>query len=293
MSHHALQHVVVRLLFDPEFVAALHAAPEVALADCGLTDVETRWLLSADPRAWNVDPLRRRRTLGALAEEFKASSALALAETRSLAFLERFFSSPNFHRAIRRRGSMGLAFAEFLADRLRDGALATPQLPDVLRLETLMARCRRDPAAAHPPPDPPAAVDDTALVAPAPQTAVGGFQANVIAVIQRVERHLFEAALVPAGAQCADAPRLDDLPPVDASRKIYLHCGPGLSGISLTAVDRAEFLVLLEAKRPASIRDLVQRAKKSNLPAPTTLNVIAEALAARRLVLCDTSPADA
>jgi hypothetical protein len=276
MSHHALQHVVVRLLFDPEFVAALHAAPEVALADCGLTDVETRWLLSADPRAWNVDPLRRRRTLGALAEEFKASSALALAETRSLAFLERFFSSPNFHRAIRRRGSMGLAFAEFLADRLRDGALATPQLPDVLRLETLMARCRRDPAADA-----------------APQTAVGGFQANVIAVIQRVERHLFEAALVPAGAQCADAPRLDDLPPVDASRKIYLHCGPGLSGISLTAVDRAEFLVLLEAKRPASIRDLVQRAKKSNLPAPTTLNVIAEALAARRLVLCDTSPADA
>ena len=116
MSHHTLQKLVVRMHFDEAFVAAIHAAPEQTLANLDLTEAERQQLLSVDRRAWRYDALRRKRTLRTLVEEFKTSTTIVLAETRSLASLEQFFSSSFFHGAVQERGSLGLSFAEFLLD---------------------------------------------------------------------------------------------------------------------------------------------------------------------------------
>src|SRR5262245_43999298 len=116
MSHHTLQKLVVRMLFDEAFVNEIYSAPEQALLEFDLTEAERRQLVGVDRRAWRHDALRRKRTLQSLAEEFKISTTIVLSETRSLASLERFFSSQFFHRSVHERGSMGLAFAEFLLD---------------------------------------------------------------------------------------------------------------------------------------------------------------------------------
>src|SRR5438105_2578944 len=144
MSYHALQRLVVRLLFDDELVAALYSNPDSVLVDLDLSHSERAQLLAVDRRVWRYDPLRRRRTLRTLVEEFKVSTTLVLSETRSLALLDRFFSSSYFHQSVQQRGSMGLAFAQYLEDLYRRDQSKVPQLPDILRLETTLARCRRD-----------------------------------------------------------------------------------------------------------------------------------------------------
>lgn len=142
MSHHALQRVVVRLLFDEAFVRELHTNPENALVGLDLTEVERAQLLAVDPRAWGHDALRGKRTLRTLVEEFKVSTTIALSETRSLASLERFFSTSFFQHAVGERGSMAMAFSEFLLDGSKRGEWKAPQIPDVVRLETAIAACR-------------------------------------------------------------------------------------------------------------------------------------------------------
>src|SRR5262245_1605552 len=121
MSHHTLQKLMVRMLFDEELVEAVYSAPEQAFSGLDLTDAERHQLLSVDRRAWRADLLRRRRTLRILVEEFKISTTIILAETRSLASLERFFSSPFWRRSVEDRGSMALSFVEFLLDGSRRG----------------------------------------------------------------------------------------------------------------------------------------------------------------------------
>jgi hypothetical protein len=218
-------------------------------------------LLGVDRRAWRHDPLRRRRTLRALAEEFKVSTTIILAETRLLASLERFFSSRFFHGSVEERGSMGLAFAEFLLDGFRRGEWKTPQIADVVRLEAAIAACRRALAreAHYEAGDLPATISDRTRVRLAPGYDAAGFQANVIATIQRVEQYLFELSLMPAMALCDDAPRLPALPEVDGQNKVYLLFSPGAAGISITNLDKSDFLVLYETKRAVEIRSLLSR----------------------------------
>src|SRR5262249_60232618 len=134
---------MVRMLFDGEFVEEVYAAPGRAFGGLDLTEAERGQLLGVDRRAWRHDPLRRRRTLRTLAEEFKVSTTIILAETRLLASLERFFSSRFFHGSVRERRSLGLAFAEFLLDGFRRGEWKTPQIAGVVRLEGAIAACRR------------------------------------------------------------------------------------------------------------------------------------------------------
>jgi hypothetical protein len=88
---------------------------------------------------------------------------------------------------------------------------------------------------------------------------VAGFQANVIAAIQRVEQYLFELSLMPAMALCDDAPGLPALPEVDERKKVYLLFSPGAAGISITNLDKSDFLVLFETKREVEIRSLMSR----------------------------------
>ncbi len=252
---------MVRMLFDEKLVDAVYAAPERALTGLDLTEGERRQLLGVDRRAWRHDPLRRRRTLRTLVEEFKVSTTIILAETRSLASLERFFSGRFFHDSINERGSMGMAFAEFLLDGLRSGEWSAPQIVDVARLEAAIAGCRRALAreAQYEVGDLPATISDRARVRLAPGYDVAGFQANVIPTIQRVEQYLFELSLAPAMALCADAPSLPALPEVDERNKVYLLFGPGATGISITNLDESDFLVLCEAKREVEIRSLLSK----------------------------------
>src|SRR5437868_2250360 len=119
MSYHTLQKLLVRMLFDEEFVEAVYTDSTQALAELDLSETERAQLRGVDRRAWRHDPLRRRRTLRTLVEEYKVSTTLVLAETRALASLERFFSSSFFHAAVQNRGSQGLAFSEFLLDGCR------------------------------------------------------------------------------------------------------------------------------------------------------------------------------
>jgi hypothetical protein len=261
MSHHTLQKLMVRMLFDEDFVEDVYAAPERALAELDLTEAERGHLLGVDRRAWRHDSLRRRRTLRTLVEEFKISTTIILAETRSLASLERFFSSRFFHHSIEERGSMGLAFAEFLLDGYRGGAWKAPQIADVVRLEAAIAGCRRALAREgnHGAGDLPATISDRTSVRLAPGYDVAGFQAKIIAAIQRVEQYLFELSLMPAMALCDDAPRLPALPEVDEQKKVYLLFSPGVAGISITNIDKPDFLVLYETKRAVEIRNLLSR----------------------------------
>ena len=249
------------MLFDEEFVEEVYAAPELALAGLDLTEAERSQLLGVDRRAWRHDPLRRRRTLRTLVEEFKVSTTIILAETRSLASLEHFFSSRFFHGSVVERGSMGLAFAEFLLDGSGRGEWKAPQVADVVRLEAAIAGCRRALAREnhYELGDLPATISDRARVRLAPGYEVASFQANVIATIQRVEQYLFELSLMPAMALCDDAPRLPALPEVDGQKKVYLLFSPGAAGISITNLDKSDFLVLYETKRAVEIRRLLSR----------------------------------
>jgi hypothetical protein len=261
MSHHTLQKLMVRMLFDEDFVEEVYAAPERALAGLDLTDGERGQLLGVDRRAWLHDPLRGRRALRTLVEEFKISTTIVLAETRSLASLERFFSSQSFHNSIEERGSMGMAFAEFLLDGFRRGQWNAPQVADIVRLEAAIAGCRRalSREGNYRAGELPATISEQTRVRLAPGYDVAGFQANVIPTIQRVEQYLFELSLMPAMALCDDAPRLPALPEIDEQKKVYLLFSPAAAGISITNIDKPDFLVLYETKRAVEIRSLLSR----------------------------------
>ncbi|MEO7632708.1 MAG: hypothetical protein ABIU20_04875 [Blastocatellia bacterium] len=274
MSHHALQKLAVRMLFDEAFVVAIHVNADEALVGADLTEAERAQLLNVDRRAWRHDALRRRRTLRTLAEEFKISTTVILAETRSLASLEQFFSSLFFHRSIEQRGSLARGFADFLLDGCQRGAWTAPQIPDIVRLETAIAGCRRalGREGEHEAVALPATINDRANVKLAPGCDVGSFQANTIPTIQHVERYLFELSLMPAMALCDDAPRLMGLPEVDSQKKVYLLFSPGASGISITNLDRAAYLVLYDTKRTVEIRSLLARPGKSSARAQEVLS---------------------
>ena len=278
---------MVRMLFDEAFVAAIHAAPEQALANLELTEDERAQLLRIDRRAWRHDALRRKRTLRTLVEEFKISTTIALAETRSLASLEQFFSSGFFHDAVQQRGSLGLSFAAFLQDGCKRESWRAPQLPDLLRLELALATCRRTLArdGAYEVNELPESIGDEARVQLAPGFGVGSFQANLIATIQQVEQYLFEVSLMPAMVLCDDAPRLPELLAVELKQKTYLLFRPGATGISLTEIDKASYLVLYETRRPIAIKTLFARAQSSGVHLRRASEVLSEWLDAGGIVM--------
>lgn len=145
MSHAALQRVVVRMLWDPEFVERVYATPLVALAGDDLESDEIAWLTQPDRRAWATDPARRARTLHGLLEEFPAAGALAARHERGLHVLDRFFSSTTFHACIRDGASLALAFGSYLA---REAAAATTdsRIRALASVEGGVASLRRAPA---------------------------------------------------------------------------------------------------------------------------------------------------
>jgi hypothetical protein len=237
VSHHELQRALVISLYDATFPAALASDPGLV---AGLTAAERGQLLQVDPRALRTDPLRRRRTLRTLAEEFKASTTLALAETRSLAFAEGFFASPQFRDAVLARRPLAPALGEFLLAAVDAGRLRTALLRDIVRLELTAARCRR---ARELPPRP--------GIALAPGVAVAALDAAALPAVQLVERWLFELGLMPQAALCDDAPPVPALPAAAGGTTRFLWT-PATSGVSLTTIDEGLYRVLATLEPPAT-----------------------------------------
>ncbi len=250
MSHRALQNALVIALHDEGFVAAMHRDPEGTLQPLRLTPAERRQLLAVDPRAFRTDPLRRRRILRVLAEELRAATTIALAETRSLAFAERFFGSPQFRAAVIERRPLVLAFGEYLAG----AGLAAPLAGDIIRLETLLARCRRDRLR------PPARG-----IALAPGVAVATFDAATLPAMQALERYVFELGLMPQVALCDDRPP----PPVAApsGEPAHLLVTPAASGVSLTTIDGDLHGVLSRLATPIERKDAAAALAPAGVPA--------------------------
>ncbi len=132
MKPRAVQHALVRMLFDPAYAAAVRAGP----VD-GLGERERLLLRAVDPRALTTDRHRRARAVHAIVDEYPASAAAL-----GLPALETFFAAPQFAGCISRRGAMALAFGTWLEDQAGGPG----------RIEAAGAALRRRPA--PPPPGP-------------------------------------------------------------------------------------------------------------------------------------------
>ena len=118
VSHIALQHVIVRMLYDPDLVARVYDDPHTATRDCDLTDDERAWLVRSDRRAWSVDPYRRARSLTGLFEQFPVTCARlvrALGRDAASERLDIYFSSATFHRDLQHGSVLAISFGHWLA----------------------------------------------------------------------------------------------------------------------------------------------------------------------------------
>ncbi len=131
MNPRAIQRAIVRMMYDPAFVAAIHGARAVP----GLAEPERALLRQVDRRAFTTDRFRRARAVQAIVDEYPASAAAI-----GLAAVESFLDSRAFHAVLVGRGAMALAFGTWLED----------QASGVGRIEASMAGLRRRE------PDPPA-----------------------------------------------------------------------------------------------------------------------------------------
>ena len=245
MNHHAAERLMVRMMYDPAFAERVQS-DDAPLRAAGLGEREIGWLRKVDRRAWRHDPARRRRTLRALVEELKASSAIALAEKKRVAFLEAFFASEPFHAAVQARGSLVAAFAEYLLA----AKLSTPQLPEVIRLESELARCRRELGAAGGPDwRPPAMPARLDRVIRAPGVSCGRFSPDALLAIQAVERFLFDCSLMPIVVLADDAPPLE-LPRPTNAPPVALGLIPTQAGISLVELEPPIFATIDRARVP-------------------------------------------
>jgi hypothetical protein len=140
MSHLALRRVMIRMLHDQEFAAAVYADGVRALAGIDVSATELAWLTRQPRAAWRTDPARPARVLAALAEEYPASVPLAVEHAAG------FLRSAEFHAAVQERGSLALAFGAHL---LRAPVRAARALAS---LEHAVALVRRAPRAPSPSP---------------------------------------------------------------------------------------------------------------------------------------------
>jgi len=147
MSARALQRVVVRMLHDASFVAAVYEDAEVALQSEGLTSAERVSLVRPDQRVWLLDPERPSRVFEAIRTEYPISCALAEVASGGRGGMLRFFSSRPFHEAVQQRGTVALAFGAWLEAEARDGRLGRKPTAATASLEAACARVRRGPLA--------------------------------------------------------------------------------------------------------------------------------------------------
>jgi hypothetical protein len=231
MSPVELQRVAVRMLFDAAFADAVYRDPEGALPN--VPAEQRAWLVRPDRRAWGADPLRRWRALTGLLEEYPAAGALAR-RARGVDALDAFFSSATFHDCVQGRGSLALAFGDFLA------AMPDARTTAVARVERAVARSRR--------PAPPTRGD----YALAPGVEVLVVPVGTLALYQLVGAHLAAhpegvVAAVAAGALPAHLPDLG----LESEALIVER---GAEGIGVSEAGEA-LVALLAAARGGAARE--------------------------------------
>lgn len=277
VDHHAAQRAIVRMLYDPAFAEAVRREP----AGAGLPPALAALLAGIDPRALRADSQRGRRTLGALVEELKASAVMALDESREIKLLDGFWASPEFHGAVEAERPLVLALADFLAGLCAAGRLRSALLPEVIALEAMQARARREagpiPLSLPPfaPGEPPAAATPLRL---APGVLFARLRPEALEAVARVDELLFELSLVPGLALCSDGPRLRLSPPDPARARLSLLAVPLASGLSLVQLDDELSALIEPLSRTPSLPagELLARAVAAGLPPPRARALVAE-----------------
>jgi hypothetical protein len=234
LDHRKLQRALVIALHDAGFARALREDAAGALAPLGLGAAEQAELARVDPRALATDPLRPRRVMRAIAEEYRASTTMLLARTRRIGALDGFFGSPWFRDAVMQDRALAVALGGYLAAEAGDDAL----LAGVVALEHARARARREASAPVRP-----------GVGLAPGVAVIEVDLAVLPAMQSVERWLFEVGLMPQILLADDAPRLPPLPAVGAGVE-HLLFQPAGAQVSMSSID-ADLYTVLAALVPA------------------------------------------
>jgi hypothetical protein len=259
MSHHTLQRVVFRMLYDPTFAQRVHDGEDIPV-----TPTERAWLLATDPRAWSVDHQRPTRTLHELSTEFPVSCALVVGTTRRVDTLRAFFRSPQFHQTVQNRGSLDEGFAAYLGSL----DLQVPQLPGLLAVEAAKARCRRELELS------PARLDQASEGDIWRSRGVGALQvdASTLDAMNRVEELLFELTLMPAAGLASDGPPLPDLPPL-AKEPDHLVLRPAEGDIALARLGRVVCRTLMALERPAPLESF---AALSGLPEHVVPQLLAD-----------------
>lgn len=143
MDHRRVQRTLFRMQLDPRFAEGLRAGAPEAVVD--LAAEELALLRGADPTAVAADRDGRRRA------QFLAnvSGELALSIAAGLD-AEGFTASAEFHDAVRRDGSLPLAFAQYALRCSRGGPRT---LRALVALESALSRARRS-LCARPAPKP-------------------------------------------------------------------------------------------------------------------------------------------
>lgn len=147
MSARELQRVAVRMLHDVSFLEAVYADCEAALEGLTLTLAERASLVVPDRRAWLVDPGRPSRVFEAIRKEYPATCALAEIAERGRDGMLQFFSSPEFHTSVQKRGTLALDFGGWLNGEALKGRFGRKPTAAMALLETACARVRRGPGA--------------------------------------------------------------------------------------------------------------------------------------------------
>ncbi len=196
----AAQSLAVRMLLDPTLHAAAAAQPDEVLRAAG--PVLARQLAALDPRQLRLDRQRAVRLVGQLCDEWKASSTLLVAATRSGRLLTDFVCSAAFHQAVAEGDLVWAAFGRYLA-ALPLPAGAAPLLPDLLVIASAIGRARRsagdEEAGAR------ARADDARLRWARGVTAFAVDEA-ALAQLSAIEAWLFERALLPQAQLAIDLP---------------------------------------------------------------------------------------
>ena len=237
---HLVAHsVMVRMLFDESFAAAVARAPHEVLPMLPAALAEQ--LGAVDPRALRRDRHRVERTLGYLCAELPAATLLAVAEQGRMTILLDFFRSTQLHEALHEGMSLVLALAAYLELKLAEGALRSPHVAAVLAIEVASAHARRSGEDA-PQPKPSLMRDDTPLRR-ARGVEVVTVPAGTLAALQIVEQHRFRMGLVPAWTVATDPPALPALPKLGPAR-CSLAVVSIAKHVSLVEIDAALFAVL-------------------------------------------------
>ncbi len=249
MSFMALQRVAVRMLMDPSFADAVFESPATALAEVDLSDDELHWLQSTDRRAWQLDPMRRTRTLQALMEEFPVSSALILQQRGSADVLDAFFSSPYLHDAIQTRAYLTEAYDRYL------GTLAVPDIGNHLRIEAALARCRgQEPPVHLKDGDIHIASHHALLILP------GGSTERYLEHLNYLQRAAQKHQGSVLAAMLTQGFRFPKTRALQTSQSTYLLVEPSPQGPALGEVSESLGLLLAAASKPISREALAKRA---------------------------------